>query len=157
MHNYRGVITDRQKKQKNCMPLGLHCTLGAILYPILPNEICVCYYSLPIENFMLLSLLIKLHIFICSLQKRCDINRANRNKLKINHFMGSKAFVPARAELVSYTIFVLFTNNILVLLHINILFYRLKMEQSLIELSSTRVLITRLKKDGHLQRLRQTM
>ncbi|XP_060184610.1 uncharacterized protein LOC132614224 isoform X1 [Lycium barbarum] len=32
-------------------------------------------------------------------KKRCDINRANRSKLKTNHFMGSKAFVPARAEL----------------------------------------------------------
>ncbi|KAH0777798.1 hypothetical protein KY290_009209 [Solanum tuberosum] len=32
-------------------------------------------------------------------KKRCDINKANRTKLKCNHFMGSKAFVAARAEL----------------------------------------------------------
>ncbi|WMV55347.1 hypothetical protein MTR67_048732 [Solanum verrucosum] len=31
--------------------------------------------------------------------KRCDINKVNRTKLKSNHFMGSKAFVAARAEL----------------------------------------------------------
>ncbi|KAH0671486.1 hypothetical protein KY289_025979 [Solanum tuberosum] len=31
-------------------------------------------------------------------KKRCDINKANRTKLKCNHFMGSKAFVAARAE-----------------------------------------------------------
>ncbi|KAH0650326.1 hypothetical protein KY284_030238 [Solanum tuberosum] len=34
-----------------------------------------------------------------ALQKRCDINKVNRTKLKSNHFMGSKAFVAARAEL----------------------------------------------------------
>ncbi|KAK6789449.1 hypothetical protein RDI58_013248 [Solanum bulbocastanum] len=33
------------------------------------------------------------------LVKRCDINKANRTKLKSNHFMGSKAFVAARAEM----------------------------------------------------------
>ncbi|KAH0654676.1 hypothetical protein KY289_032354 [Solanum tuberosum] len=32
-------------------------------------------------------------------KKRCDINKVNRTKLKSNHFMGSKAFVAARAEL----------------------------------------------------------
>ncbi|KAH0764864.1 hypothetical protein KY285_000735 [Solanum tuberosum] len=31
--------------------------------------------------------------------KRCDINKVNRTKLKSNHFMGSKAFVAARAGL----------------------------------------------------------
>ncbi|KAH0696302.1 hypothetical protein KY290_013661 [Solanum tuberosum] len=32
-------------------------------------------------------------------KKRCDINKVNRTKLKSNHFMGSKAFVAACAEL----------------------------------------------------------
>ncbi|KAM3381521.1 hypothetical protein P3S68_007094 [Capsicum galapagoense] len=32
-------------------------------------------------------------------KKRCEINKANRTKLKSNHFMGSKAFVAARAEI----------------------------------------------------------
>ncbi|XP_049372582.1 uncharacterized protein LOC125837525 [Solanum verrucosum] len=32
-------------------------------------------------------------------KKRCDINKVNRTKLKSNHFMGSKAFVAARAEM----------------------------------------------------------
>ncbi|KAH0767926.1 hypothetical protein KY285_003797 [Solanum tuberosum] len=32
-------------------------------------------------------------------KKRCDINKVDRTKLKSNHFMGSKAFVAARAEL----------------------------------------------------------
>ncbi|KAF3653003.1 putative ribonuclease H protein-like [Capsicum annuum] len=31
--------------------------------------------------------------------KRCEINKANRTKLKYNHFMGSKAFVAAHAEI----------------------------------------------------------
>ncbi|KAH0746236.1 hypothetical protein KY285_007893 [Solanum tuberosum] len=48
-------------------------------------------------------------------KKRCDINKANRTKLKCNHFMGSKAFVAARAELVNYTIFIVLTNETLVL------------------------------------------
>ncbi|KAM3343515.1 hypothetical protein P3S68_025604 [Capsicum galapagoense] len=33
-------------------------------------------------------------------QKRCEINKVNRTKLKANHFMGSKAFVAARAKIV---------------------------------------------------------
>ncbi|KAF3674938.1 hypothetical protein FXO38_04990 [Capsicum annuum] len=33
-------------------------------------------------------------------QKRCEINKVNRTKLKANHFMGSKAFVAARAEII---------------------------------------------------------
>ncbi|XP_049410624.1 uncharacterized protein LOC125873819 [Solanum stenotomum] len=33
------------------------------------------------------------------IEKRCDINKVNRTKLKSNHFMGSKAFVAARAEM----------------------------------------------------------
>ncbi|KAL3365433.1 hypothetical protein AABB24_010528 [Solanum stoloniferum] len=32
-------------------------------------------------------------------KKRCDISKVNQTKLKSNHFMGSKAFVAARAEL----------------------------------------------------------
>ncbi|KAM3308955.1 hypothetical protein P3S67_010699 [Capsicum chacoense] len=32
-------------------------------------------------------------------KKRCKINKANRTKLKYNHFIGSKAFVAARAEI----------------------------------------------------------
>ncbi|KAH0679273.1 hypothetical protein KY284_020358 [Solanum tuberosum] len=32
-------------------------------------------------------------------KKRCNINKVNRTKLKSNHFMGSKAFVAARAEM----------------------------------------------------------
>ncbi|KAM3235838.1 hypothetical protein P3L10_015875 [Capsicum annuum] len=31
--------------------------------------------------------------------KRCEINKANRTKLKSNHFMGSKAFVAYRAKI----------------------------------------------------------
>ncbi|XP_016573125.1 uncharacterized protein LOC107870934 [Capsicum annuum] len=32
-------------------------------------------------------------------KKRCEINKANRTKLKSNHFMGSKAFVAYRAKI----------------------------------------------------------
>ncbi|XP_016542048.1 uncharacterized protein LOC107842622 [Capsicum annuum] len=32
-------------------------------------------------------------------QKRCEINKVNQTKFKSNHFMGSKAFVPARVEI----------------------------------------------------------
>ncbi|XP_059305157.1 uncharacterized protein LOC132056814 isoform X2 [Lycium ferocissimum] len=32
-------------------------------------------------------------------KKRCQVNKVNRSKLKYNHFMGSKAFVAARAEI----------------------------------------------------------
>ncbi|KAM3238808.1 putative protein isoform X1 [Capsicum annuum] len=32
-------------------------------------------------------------------QKRCEINKVNRTKLKSNHFMGSKAFVADRTEI----------------------------------------------------------
>ncbi|KAH0706273.1 hypothetical protein KY285_010774 [Solanum tuberosum] len=32
-------------------------------------------------------------------KKRCQVTKANRSKLKYNHFMGSKAFVAARAEM----------------------------------------------------------
>ncbi|KAH0639168.1 hypothetical protein KY285_035754 [Solanum tuberosum] len=34
-------------------------------------------------------------------KKRCDINKVNRTNLKSNHFMGSKALVAARAEMLS--------------------------------------------------------
>ncbi|XP_075093199.1 uncharacterized protein LOC107817019 [Nicotiana tabacum] len=32
-------------------------------------------------------------------KRRCEINKVNRTKLKSNHFMGSRAFVAARAEI----------------------------------------------------------
>ncbi|KAH0652924.1 hypothetical protein KY289_030602 [Solanum tuberosum] len=32
-------------------------------------------------------------------KKRCQVNKVNRSKLKYSHFMGSKAFVAARAEM----------------------------------------------------------
>ncbi|KAH0773654.1 hypothetical protein KY290_010791 [Solanum tuberosum] len=31
--------------------------------------------------------------------KRCHVNKVNRSKLKCNHFIGSKTFVAARAEM----------------------------------------------------------
>ncbi|WMV25907.1 hypothetical protein MTR67_019292, partial [Solanum verrucosum] len=34
-------------------------------------------------------------------KKRCQVNKVNRSKLKYSHFMGSKAFVAARAEMVT--------------------------------------------------------